>query len=68
MIVELDASSAWNSPIVTEVVAAQEFYPAEPIHQGYFDAHPGQGYCAVVINPKVAALRRNFTSLLKGSH
>jgi len=68
MIAELDASSCWMSPIVTEVVAAPAFYPAEPIHQGYFEAHPGQGYCAIVINPKVAAFRRNFASLLKGSH
>jgi peptide-methionine (S)-S-oxide reductase len=54
-----------NSPVVTEIVDAPEFFPAEPYHQAYFATNPGQGYCAFVINPKLAAFRREFATLLK---
>jgi peptide-methionine (S)-S-oxide reductase len=50
---------------VTEIVDAPEFFPAEPYHQAYFATNPGQGYCAFVINPKLAAFRREFATLLK---
>ena len=53
-----------SAPIVTEIADAPEFYPAESYHQGYFAANPGQGYCTVIINPKVAAFRRKFSALL----
>ena len=54
-----------SAPIVTELTDAPAFYPAEPYHQGCFAANPGQGYCAFVINPKMAAFRRDFAPLLK---
>ncbi len=54
-----------NSPVVTEIVDAPEFFPAESYHQAYFATNPGQGYCAFVINPKLAAFRREFAALLK---
>ena len=53
------------TPIVTEVADAPEFFPAETYHQGYFANNPGQGYCAFVISPKVAAFRRDFAPLLR---
>lgn len=53
-----------HSPVVTEIVDAPEFFPAEAYHQGYFVNNPGQGYCAVVINPKVSHFRRQFAALL----
>lgn len=65
MIESLATIYAPPAVIVTEVTDAPEFFPAEPYHQGYFAAHPSQGYCAVVINPKIAAFRREFAALLK---
>ena len=65
MIESLATIYAPPAVIVTEVTDAPEFFPAEPDHQGYFAAHPSQGYCAVVINPKIAAFRREFAALLK---
>ena len=38
---ELDQSETFNSPIVTEVVAAEEFYPAEDYHQDYHKKNGG---------------------------
>ena len=64
VIANLAAVFAPPAVIVTEIADASEFYPAEPYHQGYFAANPDQGYCAVVINPKVAAFRRKFAALL----
>lgn len=62
---ELNAAGIWNAPIVTQVAPLEAFYPAEEYHQGYFRAHPDQGYCQVVISPKVAKFRQKFTHLLR---
>ncbi len=64
-IAELGASGAWPRPIVTEVKPLGDFYPAEEYHQGYYRRNPGQGYCQVVIAPKVAKLRRKYAARLK---
>ncbi len=44
------------SPIVTEVTAASRFWPAEQYHQDYFRLNPAQGYCRMVIKPKLQKL------------
>lgn len=63
---ELNAAKIWNSPIVTQVAPLDVFYSAEDYHQGYFRAHPGQGYCQAVISPKVAKFRQKFAHRLRG--
>jgi peptide-methionine (S)-S-oxide reductase len=62
---ELTASSAWPRPIVTEVKPLTEFYPAEGYHHQYFRRNPEQGYCQVVIAPKLDKLREKYTAKLK---
>ena len=64
VIQELSANLPDGSSIVTEISDASEFFPAEPYHQGYFAKNPGQGYCAVVINPKLIDFRKKFAGLL----
>ena len=64
-IAELDASGVWGAPIVTEVTAMVPFYPAEDYHQEYFKRNPYQGYCQVVIRPKVAKFRGKYAEQLK---
>jgi peptide-methionine (S)-S-oxide reductase len=56
-IAEITAEKIWDDPIVTQVVDAPEFYAAEAYHQDYYTNNPNQGYCRVVIAPKVAKFR-----------
>ena len=65
LITELDALRVWPGPIVTAILPAPTFWPAEPYHQNYFAQHPLQPYCQVVVSPKVAKLRQKFSDRLK---
>jgi peptide-methionine (S)-S-oxide reductase len=65
LIADLDAQKIWPRPIVTEVTAAGEFFKAEDYHQGYYRLNPDQGYCQLVVNPKVAKARKAFATKLK---
>ena len=64
-IAELDSEGVWDAPIVTQVVAAPEFWPAEANHQEYYRRNPSQAYCRIVIEPKVAKLRRQHLEKLR---
>ncbi|UVT15479.1 MAG: peptide-methionine (S)-S-oxide reductase [Nitrospira sp.] len=57
----------YKAPIVTQVAPAGQWYEAESYHQEYFARNPFQGYCQVVVGPKVAKFRRPFTGRLKTS-
>ncbi len=58
------AEQALGQPVVTRLLPAQQFWPAENYHYDYYRRNPGQGYCQFVISPKMAALRSRFKSLL----
>lgn len=55
----------WSEPVVTEILAAPPFYPAEDYHQHYFRNNPDQGYCAFIVAPKVAKARAGFSGLFR---
>ena len=61
----LDVAGVWSNPLVTEVTAFDRFYAAEDYHQEYFARNPNQGYCQVVIAPKVAKFRKQYLEQLK---
>jgi peptide-methionine (S)-S-oxide reductase len=65
LIADLDARKLWDAPIVTEVVPFDTFYAAEAYHEDYYRRNPNQGYCRVVIAPKVATARKLFLEKLK---
>jgi len=46
--------------VVTEVLPVAYYSAAEAYHQDYFLNHPGQGYCAYVVAPKVDKFLRSF--------
>ena len=51
--------------LVTELVAEDNYWPAEAYHQHYFANHPGQGYCAYVVAPKVEKFRKTFADRVR---
>ena len=59
------AEKLWSSRITTEIKPLDVFYPAEPEQQDYFNKHPEQAYCQIVINPKLAKLKKDFAKILK---
>ena len=62
---EINDEHIYNNPIVTEITAFDQFWPAEDYHQEYFANNPNQPYCAGVVAPKVAKFRQKFASRLK---
>ena len=66
---ELDRSGAWSKPIVTQIVPAEKFYPAENYHQDYYKYNSDKNpYCAVVIRPKLEKFRKVFKEKLKNGN
>lgn len=54
----------WDEKIVTEVSELGEVYPAEAYHQNYYSLNPMQGYCQVVIAPKLQKFMTKFPDKL----
>ncbi|MFH1044190.1 MAG: peptide-methionine (S)-S-oxide reductase MsrA [Pseudomonadota bacterium] len=65
VIAGLEAADLWVRPVVTEVTAASRFHIAEGEHQEYYQRNPGQPYCMMVVQPKVAKFRKHFIGKLK---
>lgn len=61
---ELTEAKTFDAPIVTEMKPLDKFYEAEEYHKNYYRNNPDKPYCQVVINPKIAKLRQNFSKLL----
>ena len=67
VIQEIEAEKIWPDPIVTEITPFDKFYLAEEYHQDYFNRNPNQGYCQVVIAPKILKFRKKYADRLKKS-
>ena len=61
---ELNRNKVWDDPIVTQVTAYTNYFPAEEYHQNYFAQNPDQPYCRVVIAPKVSKFRKAYLDRL----
>lgn len=61
----IEKEKLYKNPIVTKVSAASEFYNAEDYHQDYYSQNSEQGYCQMVIAPKLEKLRKYYKSKLK---
>ena len=62
---ELDASGAWDAPIVTVIEPFTKFYPAEDYHQNDFKLNGSEPYCSYVIRPKVEKFKKVFKGQFK---
>lgn len=65
LIKTLTDEKLYDVPIVTQIMPATRWYEAESYHQEYFARNPLQGYCQVVVGPKVAKFRKQFAARLK---
>lgn len=61
----IEKEKLYSNPIVTKVSPASEFYAAEDYHQNYYSQNSQQGYCQMVIAPKLEKLRKYYRSKLK---
>ncbi len=62
---QLTQEKAYKNPIVTELAPFTAFFSAEKYHQNYYNSNRGQGYCQVVIDPKIQKLMKNYSKLVK---
>ena len=57
-------SRVYPNPIVTTLEESKDFYPAEQIHQDYYSENQEVGYCRVIIDPKLAKVRKYYAQWL----
>jgi peptide-methionine (S)-S-oxide reductase len=60
VLAEVDALH--KGKVVTELLPEQNYSRAEDYHQHYFANHPNQGYCAMVVAPKVEKFQKTFAA------
>lgn len=62
---DLEAAKVYSGNVVTEISEAGTFYPGEAYHDNYYARNPEQGYCQVIIAPKVAKFRKQNLGRLR---
>ncbi len=64
---EVADAKLYSGPLVTEIVPAAAFYPAEAEHDRYYERNPYAGYCRAVVAPKVAKFRKAFADRVRSA-
>ena len=63
-IAKVNEAGMYADPVVTEVSPLSQFYVAEDYHQNFYEDNKTYPYCAIVINPKITKLYKNFGALI----
>lgn len=61
----LTEEKVWDKPIVTEIVAINNYYEAEKYHHNYLEQNPENAYCRAIVRPKVDKFKKVFESKIK---
>lgn len=61
----LNASEAFDTPVVTAIEPLVNFFSAENLHHDFYNNNPDVPYCQAVIRPKVDKFKAAFSHLLK---
>lgn len=64
-IAELNASEQYDAPVVTEVKAFEQFWPAEDYHQNYVRQNPDERYVRGVSIPRFERFKKAMPEVLK---
>ena len=64
---EITAANVYSGKLVTQIVPAPAFYPAEAEHDQYYERNPYAGYCRAVVAPKVAKFRKSFADRVRST-
>lgn len=64
IIKEVNESLKDGTRVVTQLVPATDFYPAEDYHENYYANHRSAPYCQLIIEPKVEKVRKRFAELV----
>jgi peptide-methionine (S)-S-oxide reductase len=67
IIAEIDADDVFDTAVVTEVLALDNYSAAEDYHQDFFERNPTQGYCLAVAAPKVWKFKKTFSEWVKAT-
>lgn len=62
---KVNESGMYPDPVVTEVVEFKKFFDAEKYHDDYYNNNRNQGYCRLVIDPKIQKLYKTYSQILK---
>ncbi|MHB8870965.1 MAG: peptide-methionine (S)-S-oxide reductase MsrA [Candidatus Doudnabacteria bacterium] len=65
---QLKQSGRSNDPIVTAIEPLKQFYDAEQYHRDFYDKNRENGYCRLVIDPKITKLYKDFKEELKDEY
>jgi len=59
------AKQVWGDSTVTQLLPLEKFWMGETYHQDFFAKNPDQGYCNMVVKPKMTKTAKAFVSYLK---
>ncbi len=62
---EFEKEGLYSDPIVTEIVAFKNFYPAENYHQNFYKNNPNQPYCKFIIEPKLEKFWGRYNKIIE---
>ena len=57
----------FSNPIVTTIEPALNLVVAEVYHHDYYARNPTQGYCQMVVGPKISKVRRKLSHLYENT-
>lgn len=59
-----ELENEFKDKIVTEITEYKSFYQSEDYHKNYYEKHKDALYCKLVIDPKLAKLKKEFARYL----
>lgn len=59
------AVEAWGAGVVTTIEPLGDYYVGETYHQDFFAKNPNQGYCNMVVLPKMLKTRKAFQDYVR---